>query len=157
MTATRSTTSLAVAGIDEAATALRQRGMRVSTSRRVVLEALFASDRPVSAEEISSGLGGYPPVDLTSVYRNLETLEEVGLVRHLHLGHGPGLYVLTSVGDAGYLVCDSCGDVSHLPSAGIEQIRRAIRAASGYEPRFTHFPLTGLCPVCRAENEGDVP
>ena len=73
-----------------AARTLRRRGLRLSAARRVVLTALFAADRPLSAEEIAAGAGGaVPPSDLASVYRNLETLEALGLVRHMHLGHGP--------------------------------------------------------------------
>ena len=75
--------------------ACARRGLRVSAARRLVLEALFAAERPVTAEEIAAGLDGrLPASDLASVYRNLETLEELGLVRHVHLGHGPGLYAL---------------------------------------------------------------
>ena len=60
-----------------------------------MLEALFGAGEPISAEQIAGGLGGrLPSSDLASVYRNLETLERVGLVRHFHLGHGPGLYAL---------------------------------------------------------------
>ena len=61
-------------------------GLRLSTARRVLLHALFDSDRPLSAEELA-GDG-----DVASAYRNLEVLEGLGLVRHVHLGHGPGLY-----------------------------------------------------------------
>ena len=68
--------------------ALRARGLRISASRRQVLEALYADSRPRRAEELAKD------GDLASVYRNLDTLEEVGLVRHVHLGHGPGLYSL---------------------------------------------------------------
>ena len=67
--------------------------MRVSAARRLVIEALFTAKEPVSAEQIAAGLGGrLPGSDITSVYRNLETLERVGLIRHFHAGHGPGLY-----------------------------------------------------------------
>ena len=71
--------------------ALRARGMRVSTARRQVLEELYTAEGPVSAEALAERL---PGADLASVYRNLVVLEEVGLVRHVHLGHGPGRYAL---------------------------------------------------------------
>lgn len=70
------------ADLDAALAALRQRGTRVSASRRLVLEALFVAGGPVTAESIARGLEGHvTPTDLASVYRNLETLEQVGLVR----------------------------------------------------------------------------
>src|SRR3712207_1173155 len=83
--------------LDAALRTLRGRRLRFSSARRLVLEALYAAPGPVTAEQIASGLGGrLPSSDLASVYRNLETLEEVGLVRHVHLGHGPGRYAPTS-------------------------------------------------------------
>ena len=48
---------------------------------------------------------------MASVYRNLETLEQVGIVKHFHLGHGPGLYVRAGAAVNEFLVCDSCGAV----------------------------------------------
>ena len=71
--------------------ALRARGMRVSLARRHVLEALYAADGPVTAEALAASI---PGADLASVHRNLAVLEEVGLVRHVHLGHGAGRYAL---------------------------------------------------------------
>ena len=77
---------------EAAMSALRARGMRISAARRLVIEAVYATRAPVSAEQIAAGLGGrLPASDLGSVYRNLETLERAGLVRHFHAGHGPGL------------------------------------------------------------------
>ena len=73
--------------LESAAAVVRSRGLRLSSSRRLVLEALYATDEPLTADRIA-GDG----LDVASVYRNLETLEQIGLVRHFHLGHGPGLY-----------------------------------------------------------------
>jgi len=95
--------------LDAAVDELRAHGLRLSASRRLVLEALFAAGRPVTAEEIASGMyGRLPRCDLASVYRNLETLEELGLVRHMHLGHGPGLYGPAAETDE-YVACERCG------------------------------------------------
>ncbi len=139
-------------GVDSpsaACEALRQRGLRVSSARRLVVAALFAADGPVSAERIADGLDGQlPSTDLTSVYRNLETFEEIGLVRHVHLGHGPGLYALAGQGDREYLVCESCDRIQALDPAELDDAREAIRERFGFEARFSHFPIVGLCEVC---------
>jgi Fur family transcriptional regulator, ferric uptake regulator len=132
-----------------AARTLRRRGLRLSAARRLVLEALFAAGRPMSAEEIASGADGLAPSDLASVYRNLETLEAVGLVRHMHLGHGPGRYGLASRQDE-LATCERCGACAVLPAETAEAVRAAVRAAVGFEPHFHHFPLAGLCPACAA-------
>ena len=84
-----------VADLEEAIKVVRDGGLRATSARRLVLEALLTARRPISAEEIADGLGGrMTQSDIASVYRNLETLGELGLVRHFHAGHGPGRYVL---------------------------------------------------------------
>jgi Fur family transcriptional regulator, ferric uptake regulator len=123
---------------------LRDRGLRLSTARRLVLEALLAADGPLSAEQVASDLR----LDLTSVYRNLETLEQCGLVRHVHLGHGPGLYALVGGGEHEYLVCDSCGAVRVLAPGELDELRESVQRQFGYEVRFAHFPMVGKCPAC---------
>jgi Fur family ferric uptake transcriptional regulator len=126
---------------------LRDRGLRLSTARRLVLEALFAADGPVSAEHVSRRLR----LDLSSVYRNLELLESHGLVRHVHLGHGPGLYALRGHGEQEYLYCERCGAVHALPPEELDLVREHVRQRFGYEARFTHFPIVGTCPACYLE------
>jgi Fur family transcriptional regulator, ferric uptake regulator len=127
---------------------VRERGLRVTASRRLVVEALFSAGRPVTAEEIASGMYGQStPCDLASVYRNLETLEDAGLVRHMHLGHGPGLYAPTD-GDE-YVACELCGRSRPVPAHVLEGVRTAVREAVGYQASFSHFPLSGLCPACQ--------
>ena len=137
--------------LEDAIGALRARGLRVSAARRLVLEAIYAADGPISAEEVAGGLGGrLPRSDPASVYRNLETLEELGLVRHFHLGHGAGRYV--RAGDAReYLVCDSCGEIRVLGPETVDEVRAVLRRELGYEAEFTHFPIVGLCAACHEE------
>lgn len=150
MTVSHRTPPLAAESVDSAVELLRARKLRVSAARRLVLEALFAADKPLTAEEIAAGLEGWlPSSDLASVYRNLDTLEEIGLVRHFHLGHGPGYYVRAGAGVREYLLCEGCGAVRAVEPAALDGVRRAIRREFGYEARFTHFPIAGLCPDCR--------
>jgi Fur family ferric uptake transcriptional regulator len=128
--------------------ALRARGLRVSAARRLVLEALYTAEGPVSADRVAGGLDGkLPPSDLASVYRNLETLEEAGLVQHVHLGHGPGLYALAGR-HRGWAVCDACGGNVALAEEALHRIRDVVLEATGFDARFAHFPIVGLCPDC---------
>lgn len=137
--------ALTVATLDTALDVLGQRGLRATKARRLVLEALFEAGEPISAERIARGH------DLASVYRNLETLEEMGLVRHVHLGHGPGLYALAGAREREYLVCESCDAVRAVPASELDDVRQSIREAFGFYARFVHFPIVGLCPHCAAE------
>ena len=97
MTVRHATAPIDAPDLDSAMRALRESGMRISAARRMTLEALYAADGPVSADQIADGLGGrLARTDIGGVYRNLESFERAGLVRHFHLGHGPGLYVLAA-------------------------------------------------------------
>lgn len=120
---------------------LRAKGLRVSASRRQILATLYAERRPMSAEELAAD------GDLASTYRNLDVLEEIGLVRHVHLGHGPGLY---SLDDVEFVTCERCGAYEAVEHARLDQARELIERETGYRPRFTHFPLVGTCPRCHA-------
>ena len=132
---------------------LRARGLRIPSARRLVLEALFAADGPVTAEEVAAGLGGrLPASDLASVYRNLDTLETLGLVRHVHVGHGPGLYALAGHHDAGYAACERCGRHVALDGEALADIGAAVRAACGFAAALAHFPIVGLCPDCHGKD-----
>ncbi|MEJ7893391.1 MAG: transcriptional repressor [Solirubrobacteraceae bacterium] len=146
---------LAAPDVDAAVAALRARGLRISAARRQVLEALFAAGRPVSADAIASGLGGRrSPVDPASVYGNLEVLEDLGLVRHVHLGHGPALWMLADRARSEFLRCERCGASEAVEPSVLAEARAAIRAATGYDARFTHFPVVGLCAGCQREATG---
>jgi Fur family ferric uptake transcriptional regulator len=144
MTVAPDASPLACGNLDEAVAVLRERGFRLTASRRLVLEALFAADGPVSAEQITHRC----KLDMTSVYRNLETLERQGFVRHVHLGHGPGLYALLGPGEREYLFCERCGAVKALAPPELDPVRDQVRDRFGYEARFTHFPIVGVCPAC---------
>lgn len=150
MTLAPETQPIECATLEDAVALLRERGFRLSTSRRIVLEELFAAEHPVSAEHIATRQA----LELTSVYRNLEVLEQQGLVRHVHLGHGPGLYALLGHGEREYLYCERCHAVTAVAPEELDPVREEVRERFGHEARFTHFPITGTCRNC-ARDRGD--
>jgi len=148
VTQTHPAPAVAASDLNEAITLVREQGLRISSARRLLLEALFAADGPQTADELAAGAGGAAAADPASVYRNLERLEAIGLVRHVHLGHGPGLYALAGSLADGYVVCDACGKRKAATSKQLEHVRSTVREEFGYEAAFSHFPIVGLCPDC---------
>jgi Fur family transcriptional regulator, ferric uptake regulator len=144
MTLSHDAPALHAPDLESALDALRTSGLRISASRRQVLAMLYADPRPRSADELAGG------GDVASVYRNLDTLEGIGLVRHVHLGHGPGLYSLAGA-DIEYVTCERCGVHETLQSHRLEAAKQLIERETGYRPRFTHFPIVGICPACQEE------
>ncbi len=146
MTVAAHTPPLMFDTIEEAVRAVRRGGMRLSTARRLVLEAFFSAEGPVSAVHLAHTLS----IDESSVYRNLEVLERHGLIRHVHLGHGPGLYALVGRHEVEYLYCERCGRVTAVTPDQLDPVRKSIQKRFGYEARFTHFAIVGLCERCAA-------
>jgi len=141
--------------LESALVVLRASGMRASTARRLVLGTLYAADRPLTADEIAGGLNGkLPQSDPASVYRNLEVLEQIGLVHHVHLGHGPGLYVGAGGAVREYMMCEECGDIKEVKPSDLDEVRKVIKKKFRHEARFTHFPLPGLCAGCAKQIHG---
>lgn len=149
MTASPRRTPLVFEDLDQVFAAIRQRGSRLTSARRVLLEALFAADGLVSAEYLAEGMDGrIMRSDVSSVYRNLELLEQLGVVCHVHLGHGAGLYALERSGHHEYLVCERCDRVDTVATGELDAVRAELAERFSYDVRFDHFPIVGLCAAC---------
>jgi Fur family ferric uptake transcriptional regulator len=152
------TASVDAPDVDAAIAVLRNRGLRASTARRLVLETLYMADRLLTADEIAGGLGGrLPRSDPASVYRILDLLEEVGLVRHLSVGRGPGLYARSDGPQREYLMCEVCGSLREIEPTLLDSMRAVTRRRLGHEPRFTRFPMAGICTACAERRRDDRP
>jgi Fur family ferric uptake transcriptional regulator len=127
---------------------LRASGDRITTSRRAVVEALLAGDHHVTADEVASRVADRnPEVHRATVYRTLDRLQELGVVTHVHLGHGPSTF---HVNDRPHhhAVCSSCGSVVEVPLTALEDLAAQLREEHGFELSPQHFALSGLCRSC---------
>lgn len=136
--------------LDELIDELRRRGGRVTSARRLVLTELVANPTAhVSAEDLAERLQGeHPELHLATVYRTLRTLGELGLVQHVHLGHGPAVYHLAEH-HHGHVQCSVCGKVYGVDHAVIDRLRSDLLATHDFEIDELHFALTGRCEACR--------
>jgi len=128
---------------------LRDKGQRITVGRRAVAEIIVDAPQ-LSAEEIVTRVqSDHPEVHASTVYRTLETLEEAGLIRHVHLGHGPARWQLAD-DPSHHLVCEGCGAVQLVPRDRFDGVRDAVEAEFGFAIAFHHFAMTGRCAHCRA-------
>lgn len=101
-----------------------------------------------TADDLAARVAGtHPTVHRSTVYRTLDALRDLGLVDHVHLGHGRAVYHLTDDRDL-HLLCDDCGHVEHVDAAVMEASRAAIREHSGFIVEVGHFALPGRCHAC---------
>ena len=129
---------------------LRARGGRVTTGRRAILEAFLGIGGHVTAESLTARVQvDQPDVHESTVYRFLDELERLGVVDHVHLGHGPAVYHLAS--DAHHhLVCDRCGTVVEVPEEVFANLRSSLQEGFGFSLHPRHFAVTGRCGACSA-------
>jgi Fe2+ or Zn2+ uptake regulation protein len=139
-----------VPALDDLVERVRSGGGRITTARRAVLAALV--ERPgthLTAEDIAGRVqAAHPDVHLSTIYRTLESLEDMGLLNHTHLGHGPSTYHLTDRPHH-HAVCHTCGAVVELPPDSFDDLARRLRAEHGFELDAQHFALAGSCRRCR--------
>lgn len=120
---------------------LRAAGGRVTESRRAVVAALVEADGHVTADDLARA------VHPSTVYRTLDALERLGVVDHVHLGHGRAVYHLADERHQ-HLVCEACGHVIEVPDALFASLARRIRQDYGFRIRPEHFAVLGQCEAC---------
>ncbi len=128
---------------------LRERGGRVTSSRVLLLRALFDAKSHRTAEELGAEVQAKAPeVHISTIYRNLDDLERLGVVVHAHLGHGPATYHLAA-GAHGHFVCEECGAMVEAPDEIFEGLSRAAKARFAFDINPHHFAVLGRCRSCR--------
>ena len=127
---------------------LRRRGGRVTRARRAIVAALLGSSSHLTADQLTGAVQReQPDVHLSTVYRCLEALEELGVVDHVHLGHGRAVYHLTDEPHQ-HLVCEVCGAVVEVPDALFDDLATRLRADYAFAIRPHHFAVLGRCAAC---------
>jgi Fe2+ or Zn2+ uptake regulation protein len=127
---------------------LRARGGRVTTCRRAILEAFLGLDGHITAEALTARVQvAQPDVHESTVYRFLDELERLGVVDHVHLGHGAAVYHLAT-DTHHHLVCDGCGTVVEVPEELFGELRGRLHTEFGFTLRPRHFAVTGRCSAC---------
>jgi Fur family transcriptional regulator, ferric uptake regulator len=131
--------------------ALRARGLRVTPQRRLVLDAVLALGHGTPEQVCDRVQQLTPSLSLSTVYRTLELLEELGVVTHTHLGHGAPTYHPAAHADHLHLVCRRCGAVGEADVAHARTLAAAVLAGQGFRTELSHLSLHGLCARCQGE------
>jgi Fur family transcriptional regulator, ferric uptake regulator len=130
---------------------LRERGLRWTPQRRTVVEALAESAGHVTGAELVERCRAVDPTTIPStVYRTLDVLEELGLVRHGHGADGREEYHVDPAIEHGHLHCAECGGSWEITSGEADALRDAFEASHGFEVDLSHVTVVGRCRACRA-------
>ncbi len=128
---------------------LREKGLRLTPQRELVLNAVRQLGHATPEEVAEQVKKTHPGINLSTVYRNLETLENVGLVQHTHLGHGGATYHAAEEMTHLHLVCGKCGSVGDAPIEVAAPFVNSLVDDYGFKTDVTHFAIYGTCEGCQ--------
>jgi len=127
----------------------------MTVQRRLVLEALDRARHHTTAEEIAARIRRqHPQIDPSTVYRNLEALEELGYVTHTHFEDRVTRWHRADAERHGHLVCRQCGAEIEVPISQLEPLARRLRAEHGFAADLAHSAVVGICRDCANVNSG---
>jgi Fur family ferric uptake transcriptional regulator len=129
---------------------LRSRGLRLTAQRQLVLDAVSSLGHATPDQvlaEVSKVAAG---VNITTVYRTLELLEELGLITHAHLSQGSPTYHAVGERQHVHLVCRSCGWVGEVPSDLVAPLADTLVRERAFLVDIGHVALFGVCGSCGA-------
>lgn len=130
------------------AEALRARGLRLTAQREFVLKAVrdlgHATPEQVhgAVRKVAAG------VNITTVYRTLELLEDLGMVTHTHLSHGSPTYHAVTDDQHVHLVCRMCGAVDEVDTDLLGPLAGTLERERGFIVDIGHLALFGVCDRC---------
>ena len=128
---------------------LTEKGYRLTPQRLMIVSAIEGSDGHVSAEEIYTQVAAkYPHVNISTVYRTLELLEELGLVTKTNFGEGRVRYHPAEKGHHHHLVCTECGAVIDLDESSLSSLKSRLLREYKFTADLKHLAIFGRCGKC---------
>lgn len=130
--------------------ALQKEGYRLTAARRSILEALVDSGGHISADGLADAVRQIAPgVGRMTVYRTLDLLSELGLIRPVYQGTGAAHYILMENGHHHHLICSNCDRVIEFEDCLVEELARALGGRFDFNVQGHLIELYGVCQSCR--------
>ncbi|MCX6004759.1 MAG: Fur family transcriptional regulator [Chloroflexi bacterium] len=129
---------------------LLEKGYRVTPQRIMVVDALHSVETHISAEEIFNKLKEkYPYANISTVYRTLELLKELGLAAQIDIGDGIARYHAKEHSKHHHLVCNKCGTIIDLPETELVPLEKALLRNCRFKADLSHLAIFGICSNCQ--------
>jgi len=129
---------------------LQEKGYRLTAARQAILAALAVSEGHVSADELVDIVHqSAPGVGRMTVYRTLELLTELGLIRPVYQGSAAAHYILLDDGHHHHLVCFACNQVVEFDQCVLREIEQAVTSHHGFQIQGHLLEIYGRCRDCQ--------
>ncbi len=131
-------------------TELSRQGYKLTRQRKAVLDVMtLANTRLTAADVFARAQRACPDLGLTTVYRTLEILEELGAIRRVHLDDGCEAFAPTAIEHGHYLICDNCRTTIEFEGCDLTAMLNRIAAQTGFTIQQHWLELVGRCPNCQ--------
>ena len=128
---------------------LRERGYRLTPQRELILEAVEKLGHATPDEVLAEVRTHSTAVNASTIYRTLEVLEELGLVRHAHLSDRAPTYHTATGHEHAHFVCRGCKRTISVGRGEMEQALGPLAEKYGFSPDYGHLTVFGTCEDCR--------
>lgn len=129
-------------------------GLRNTSQRASILEIIRHGQGHLDADEVHRrARKTQPRLSLSTVYRTLQTLKELGLIEEVHLDETHHHYEIKDADKHHHLICLGCGKVVEFASSALKKMENEVSRENGFEITGTEVRMTGYCPECRKESE----
>ncbi|MBO8126448.1 MAG: transcriptional repressor [Firmicutes bacterium] len=137
--------------LEEAASKLRQAGYKLTRPRRVIMEWFYRKQEHATPHQVHAAVKDFG-VGLTSVYRNLELLAQVGILRQVCFHDGYQRYEPVLPGDHHHhLICSGCGKVVKFFNCDLDKLEEQLAAETGYVVDRHMLQVFGYCRRCQKD------
>ena len=130
---------------------LRERGYRLTPQRELILAAVNELGHATPDEVLAHVQAKASAINASTVYRTLEVLEELGLVRHAHLSDRAPTYHSTTGHTHFHLVCRGCHKVISVDAEEAAPFVESLTTAHAFTPDMGHLTVFGRCTDCTME------
>ena len=129
---------------------IREKDLRLTGHRLAVLSYLSKAKGPVTVYEIIEVLRKKHNIDQATVYRNLASLHESGLLRRLDFNHGHAHYELETGRPSHQLVCSNCETIEKIEGISTDDVvKKMVKKSKKFKSTTTHsIEIYGLCKLC---------
>jgi Fur family ferric uptake transcriptional regulator len=127
---------------------LREKGYRLTPQRELVLRAVEKLGHATPDEVLAAVRQESQAVNISTVYRTLELLEQLGLVRHAHITDRAPTYHSTATPDHVHLVCRNCGSITEVEPEVIKPLTDVLEERYGFTTDVGHLTVFGTCRNC---------
>jgi Fur family ferric uptake transcriptional regulator len=131
---------------------LRESGHRLTPQRELVLAAVETLGHATPDEVYAEVRTHSDAINLSTVYRTLELLDELGLIHHAHLSDRAPTYHSTSGHEHSHLVCRGCRKVISVERSDMEAALGPLAEREGFAPDYGHLAVFGTCGDCARDD-----